>query len=898
MASLWRRKPVRILTILVVVVVVLVLVGRFLVPAEKVRRLVIDQIEQATGAEVGFGEASVAFWPRLKVVVAEGDIAGTGEALAAAPRPPHHLVSYRIGLDRLEIDLALGPLFKKRIETGKLRLIAPRIEAITLPPEPPVPGEDGGGQPAAAAGEAVPAIPWELAVAGVEIRDGSLRWQEEDTGRQVAVDGWQQEIQIGEISLLLARLAAFQAGGDPGDEVATSSDVNLQTRLARVSLAGFGGSAPVVVEDLELAGGLSVPSGADRLNLTVSEAAWRHLAVAADLELTAPAPAGSKLRGSWQLVPAALGDLVADLSTLAPPTESPVSDWLAQEPFRAGQLQLSGSLQLPWPLPAETPPEVLTAGLTVSGEIAGGRVALPDGRGEVELAAELEVAGNRLEVRRFSAAEPGGAIALSGVLSAPLPGAAGRLHGEVTGGADLARLMGFLPEPPALPGRDPGSTPPVQMSGRLSWLANADLADPPSLADVPAWQALLEDGKLTGIELSGELADLVLTGVTPGEPWRLEAAGFQSDLRTAIFNLDGLSHPAARGGATGKALQLLPEPELQFDLNVAFLDVDRLVQLFTPPEQTAWLDTGPQWPRHLLDGLVGLAYAAAPETAPAKPPGESIPADLKVKFTGRAEQVILQKARYDDIKWRGRLVNRRLFFGSVTGNRSGGQIRGQGDINYRSDPYGHLTFSAEATAVPAQALVQPYAPGIAPMLLGDLSATVNGNCSLKDKDAVLGSLTLDGDAAATDGSIDANSLLAGISSYLGDRQDLKLIRFREFGHHFEVRQGRYFLKNLCVSGLDTDWWGDGWLGFKGGIDLKLAVKLPAGFQPHLGDLSFLADTLRGEDGRIKLDLHLTGRAARPDVSLDLTAAKERAKRKVEDSLRKGVDGLLDKLRRK
>jgi len=184
------------------------------------------------------------------------------------------------------------------------------------------------------------------------------------------------------------------------------------------------------------------------------------------------------------------------------------------------------------------------------------------------------------------------------------------------------------------------------------------------------------------------------------------------------------------------------------------------------------------------------------------------------------------------------------------------------------------------------------------MWVGSVTTQVSGSCSLKDKDTVLNSLSLAGDALSTNGHIDARSLLEDISPYLGQRQDLKLIRFKEFLHHLEVHDGRYYLTDLRLHGLDTDWWGDGWLGFDGNIDMRLAVKLPANFKPDLGDLGFLADGLRGEDGRIKLDLQLTGRASQPVVNLLLTQAKEQTQQNVQEEVKKGVQGLLDKLKRK
>jgi hypothetical protein len=243
-----------------------------------------------------------------------------------------------------------------------------------------------------------------------------------------------------------------------------------------------------------------------------------------------------------------------------------------------------------------------------------------------------------------------------------------------------------------------------------------------------------------------------------------------------------------------------------------------------------------------------------------------------------------------------------LTFAEVTARRGTGQISGQGKIDYAQDPYGLFSFQAKAQDVPASALLEPYVPKVAPLWEGAVSADASGSCRMQDKMAVLQSLALDGEALSTNGRILADKFLADISPYLGARQDLKTIKFHSFLQHFAVRDGRYLVQDLKLKGPDTDWLGDGWLGFDGSLDLALRVKLPAGFQPDLGSMSFLAQALRGEDGRIELALHLTGQARQPKVQLDLSEAKARAEEqageKVQDAVKKGVKGLLDNIKRK
>ena len=73
--------------------------------------------------------------------------------------------------------------------------------------------------------------------------------------------------------------------------------------------------------------------------------------------------------------------------------------------------------------------------------------------------------------------------------------------------------------------------------------------------------------------------------------------------------------------------------------------------------------------------------------------------------------------------------------------------------------------------------------------------------------------------------------------------------------------------------------------------MRLGVKFPADFQPDLGGFTMLAESLRGEDGRLMLDMHLTGRADRPNVALDLSGSRQ----SVQDGAKRVIKGFLDKL---
>ena len=150
----------------------------------------------------------------------------------------------------------------------------------------------------------------------------------------------------------------------------------------------------------------------------------------------------------------------------------------------------------------------------------------------------------------------------------------------------------------------------------------------------------------------------------------------------------------------------------------------------------------------------------------------------------------------------------------------------------------------------------------------ELSSDLSGEFDFRDNGIAIRTLIVRGRMGGGPGVLHASDWLTEATPYLGDRQDLKDVGFRDLVHQFEFSQGRHQFQELTLSGGDTEWTGSGWLDLEGNIALGIGVKLPSGFTPDLGDFSFLAESLRDSEGRINLPLKLTGRAARPTVGVD------------------------------
>jgi hypothetical protein len=262
--------------------------------------------------------------------------------------------------------------------------------------------------------------------------------------------------------------------------------------------------------------------------------------------------------------------------------------------------------------------------------------------------------------------------------------------------------------------------------------------------------------------------------------------------------------------------------------------------------------------------------------------------------------VRLKQTPYREVRLDGTLRARVIDVPSLEARLGTGRIAGSARVDYAGDPTGHASWQAAATEVPASALLEPYAGWLAAVWTGAIDADLRGDCSLADPEVVRRTLSLTGDLRGTEGSVDLRQQLSGVSKYLGSRQDLLQVTYNRIRQHVVVDDGKVLLQDLQVDGTQTDWTGDGWVSLDGAIDLGLHVKLPAGFTPDLGDLSFLAEGLRDDQGRIGLDLKLGGQARSPSVGLDLDPAalleQEDLRKRLQEEAQKGLGGLLDRLK--
>ena len=104
---------------------------------------------------------------------------------------------------------------------------------------------------------------------------------------------------------------------------------------------------------------------------------------------------------------------------------------------------------------------------------------------------------------------------------------------------------------------------------------------------------------------------------------------------------------------------------------------------------------------------------------------------------------------------------------------------------------------------------------------------------------------------------------------------------------FRVERGRMITDPVVLNGSNGEWRLSGGIGFDGALDYAVSTTLPPDVVKRLGAAGALAaGALAGADGRILIDLRVTGNAKSPRIDWDKKAMGERAKGNLSSTLEK------------
>lgn len=285
-----------------------------------------------------------------------------------------------------------------------------------------------------------------------------------------------------------------------------------------------------------------------------------------------------------------------------------------------------------------------------------------------------------------------------------------------------------------------------------------------------------------------------------------------------------------------------------------------------------------------LNLLVARLGGGTDATLPAATgPGLRLPADLAGQIRLKAARGTWLALALDDVVLEAQLDGRVITVASLVAACGDGRLEVSGAVDL-SGPVPVLRDGrAGMQGLRAGALLGVWAPTVASQLEVRLDGAITAAGDLAGPD-VLAGLVAEAHLGLTEGLVRAGPWLADVSPYLGDRQDLVDIRIDSGRLAVRLAEGKCLIDTLTTVGPDTDWDVAGQIALSGlpaaerTLDLAVHVRLPAGFTPVLGSMTFFAEAMRDTDRRVNLDLRVNGTLPEAAVTLDLAAMSRRARR--------------------
>lgn len=205
----------------------------------------------------------------------------------------------------------------------------------------------------------------------------------------------------------------------------------------------------------------------------------------------------------------------------------------------------------------------------------------------------------------------------------------------------------------------------------------------------------------------------------------------------------------------------------------------------------------------------------------------------------------------------------------------GGTIAGNAKFDLRDTRRPVYAVHAEMKDVQANDVLSAWTPA-KDLLRGALGTTIDFSGAGQQPDDVKRTLTLVGLAAITQGQLGPGPALEAIAKTV-NIPALHELKFRDLKLPMRIVQGRLVTDAVhLASGTAGDWTLSGAVGFDGALDYAVSVTLPPEAVAAVqGRSALAAGALMDDQGRMLLDLRVTGPARAPRVTWDTQAMRAR-----------------------
>jgi hypothetical protein len=213
----------------------------------------------------------------------------------------------------------------------------------------------------------------------------------------------------------------------------------------------------------------------------------------------------------------------------------------------------------------------------------------------------------------------------------------------------------------------------------------------------------------------------------------------------------------------------------------------------------------------------------------------------------------------------------------------GGTVTGNARFDLRDTRKPAYAVKALVDKVKADAILGAWTP-VEGLLAGTMSTNLDFSGAGQTPDDIKHTLTLIGLAVLTDGRLGPGPTLEKVAQFV-QVPKFKQLDFAKLELPMRIEQGRVVTDPVVLNGKNGEWKLAGAIGFDGTLDYAVSVTLPPDVVTAVGARSALAaGALTDPQGRMLLDLHVSGSAKAPRVSWDTNAMRMRLAGKASAAL--------------
>jgi hypothetical protein len=369
---------------------------------------------------------------------------------------------------------------------------------------------------------------------------------------------------------------------------------------------------------------------------------------------------------------------------------------------------------------------------------------------------------------------------------------------------------------------------------------------------------------LGSLALSGSATLADVSVQSPTLPQRVE--GVRGDIRftPAQATVTGFG---ARAGKSSIALEAT---------------VQRPLALLAPPSVAgAVTDSRPVAPA-VVSFKAASSYLDLAEILPITPGAPILP---NASGEGRVTIARLKNQKLDvqDLDARVRLSPGVLEVTEYAMRAYGGTATGEARFDVRDPARPAFAMNGRVDSLEADAVLSAWTPA-KNLLHGSLGTTLTLSGQGLAPADLRRTITAVGLAAVANGTLGPGPALDAVARATRV-PSLKQLRFKDARLPFRVEQGRVVTDPVVIDGPHGEWRLTGSVGFDGTLDYAVSATLPGEAVERLGARSALAaGALTDPQGRLLLDLRLTGSAASPRVAWDTRAMRDRLAGKASQAI--------------